>query len=149
MEGYLVFRSGQRLCGLPVQHVREVMRPQPVQPLPGLPTFVRGTCLIRGDAVPLVDLRAFLGDDHSQAPQRLLSLRAGPVRSFALCVDEVLGLRPIETRSSSAFPPLLTGVRDQCIEAIERLDSELVTVLRASHLIAEDVWAKISREDGP
>lgn len=146
MGEYLLFRSGQRLCALPVQHVLELMRPRPVQLLPGLPPFVRGTCLIRGHVVPVVDLRELLGDSHEHEPQRLLLLRAGAQRFLGACVDEVIGLQRLEIDLASAGPPLLAEIRAQFVEAVDRLDDELLTLLRAAHLLTNDVWASIATE---
>ncbi len=56
----VILRLGERFCSIPVQSVREMTVMPEVEPLCGVPPFVRGLCKLRGIAIPVVDLRARL-----------------------------------------------------------------------------------------
>ena len=70
----LVVTAGALDCGIPLSHVAEIMRPLPIEPIAGMPHFVRGIALIRGAPTPVVNLMAILNGEHLQQPknQRLL-----------------------------------------------------------------------------
>jgi purine-binding chemotaxis protein CheW len=120
------------------------MRPLPVETVPGVPSFVRGTTIVRGKPTPVIDLRDLLGDDVDRSPARLVTVRLGPERRVGLLVDEVLGLRDGSTLSVDSLPPLLADAAAGVVDELARLDGELLTILRAGSLLPEDVWARMS-----
>jgi purine-binding chemotaxis protein CheW len=61
VSGWCTFTVADRLCGLEVTRVQEVLRPTPVTRLPLAPPAVRGLLNLRGRIVPAVDLRLVLG----------------------------------------------------------------------------------------
>jgi len=144
----LVFRVGQRLCGLAVEHVDETMRPLPIEPFPDAPPTVRGISIIRAEPTPIVDLRRLLEGEATDEPRRLITLRvpaAGPgvpSRRVGLLVDSVLGVRDSRSLADHPLPPLVRGPGvegggAQAVEAIARLDAQLMTVLRAAFLVPD------------
>lgn len=94
----LVFRVGREYYGLPIESVREVERVPRVTPVPGAPRFLRGLVNLRGEILPLVDMRLVMGAtvEEGQVPNRLIVAQwdkgEPPV---ALLVDELNGLAPV------------------------------------------------------
>jgi len=78
-------------CAVPITHVIETMRPLPVEPISGVPSFVQGISIIRGIPTPVVDLGAILGTP-GERPERFVTLRVGD-RQVALSVNAVVGVR--------------------------------------------------------
>ena len=135
----LLIRARSLLCALPVQHVVETLRPLAVEPLSGAPPFVRGIAVIRGEAVPVVDLGSLLGIREESNPTRFVTLRLGR-RSVALAVEAVLGVRVLEAGVARAVPPLLRDVEDEGLAAVGILDEQLLLVLRAARLVPDALW---------
>lgn len=144
----LIFSSGARIGALPLEHVLETMRPLPVEPLAGSLPFVDGVAVVRGVPVPVVNLEALLGDSQRSAVNRFVSVRVGE-RTIALAVSTVLGIWPSDELGIGALPPLLDGAAADAVQAIGRLDGQLVTVLRAASLIPADAWNEIAARGGP
>jgi purine-binding chemotaxis protein CheW len=130
---------------LPLEHVDETMRPQPVHAVAGAPSFVRGIALIRGVPVPVVDAAAALGE-HASHVTRFVTLRTGD-RRVAFAVDQVLGVSEIDRRAVSELPPLLARASVDVVSAIGTLDAELLMVLRSAKFVPETVWAAIEAGD--
>jgi hypothetical protein len=55
---WLISRVQSRLCALALESVLETMRPLPIEPLAGVPEFVRGLPVIRGTPLPVIALAA-------------------------------------------------------------------------------------------
>ena len=55
---YVTFTLGQESYGLPVLHVREIIRICPITPVPNMPPHVRGVINLRGTVIAVLDLRA-------------------------------------------------------------------------------------------
>lgn len=58
---YLTFTLGAELFALEISKVREVMDFTPVTRVPRMPAFMRGVINLRGNVVPVVDLRLKFG----------------------------------------------------------------------------------------
>lgn len=143
-DDLLLLRAGSRLCGIRVQSVDETMRPMPVESVPDLPAFVRGVCVVRGRPTPIVDLGALLAEGELSSPKRLVVLRLDQSRRVGLLVDEVLGIRDGRALLSEELPPLLQNAAGDAIEALGRLDRQLLMVLSAGRLLPAEVWARVS-----
>ncbi|GIU74286.1 MAG: hypothetical protein KatS3mg004_1373 [Bryobacteraceae bacterium] len=100
----LVFRVGAEYYGLPVEHVREVDRVDRLTPVPGAPAFVRGLINLRGEILPLVDMRLLLGGEGGEMPgsARLIVAQAHAEEApLALMVEELNGLAPVDEAPES------------------------------------------------
>lgn len=143
----LIFSSGARIGALPLKHVLETMRPLPVEPLAGSLPFIDGVAVVRGMTVPVVNVEALLGGGTRSAVNRFVSVRVGE-RTIALAVSAVLGVWPSEALGLGALPPLLDGAVADAVQAIGRLDGQLLTVLRAASLVSADTWNEIAAQGG-
>jgi purine-binding chemotaxis protein CheW len=137
---------GSQVCGLPLDHVLETMRPLPVEPLAGMPAFVTGLSLIRGIATPVIDLQTLLrGARDASSPGRLVVISAS-ARKSALAVEDVVGIRTLSSGSLEKLPPILRDGLSEHIEAVGRLDSELLLVLNDSRMLPESAWEALHKE---
>jgi purine-binding chemotaxis protein CheW len=132
----LLARAGDRLCGFPIEHVIETMRPLPVEPAGDAPAFVRGLAVVRGEPVPVVNLRQLLGDTAPRDAARYVLVRVNDRRA-ALAVDDVVGIRELNASALTDLPPLLGD--DGAVKSLGVLDSHLLLVLRAARLVPEDM----------
>ncbi len=140
-SSFLMIRAGGRVWAIPLGEVVEVTRALPVEPVPGLPPWVRGFSIHRGGPLPVVDLwgRAGVNGSPGRAERRVV-LRLGERRS-AIAVDEVLGIRPLDPSVLEDLPPLAKAAPEEAVAAIGVLDRELLLVLESARLLPEDVWA--------
>lgn len=131
---WLVCRVGDLACAIPLENVREIMRGLPIDPLPGMPSFVLGLSIIRGTPAPVVDAGLLLGDQACKMAW-MVTLNVGD-RGIALVVDGVLGVRTIEAELTAAMPPLLRNAA-AVAAAIGVLDSELLLFLNIARCVPE------------
>jgi chemotaxis signal transduction protein len=97
--------------------------------------------------VPVVNLEALLGDGRRSAVNRFVSVRVGE-RTIVLAVSTVLGIWPSDALGIGALPPLLDGAVADAVQAIGRLDGQLLTVLHAASLVPADAWNEITARGG-
>lgn len=122
-----------RLFALPLTHVVEMMRPQPVVPVSGAPSFVLGLSIIRGAAVPVISASLLLGAPGGAAT-RFVTIQVGG-RHAALAVGNVLGLRAAAPHIA-ALPPLLDGVASDVLSSIAARDIEFLFFLDLARLVS-------------
>jgi purine-binding chemotaxis protein CheW len=134
-----------RVCALPLMQVIETMRPLPVEPIAGVPSFVRGVSIIRGVPTPVVDLGALLGMPGGAAG-RFVTLRVGK-RQVALSVDAVLGVQNLDSATIQELPPLFQEASEHVIDAIGTLDTQLLVVLRQGWELRDEVWQALAADE--
>lgn len=138
MASWLVCRTGALLCAIPVEHVVEVMRGQPVEALAGAPGFVLGVSVIRGTPLVVVDVGLLLGGQTSETPW-MVTVRVGD-RVIALAVESVQGVHALETGTSVAMPPLLHNATTTAVDMLGTLDTELLLFLHFARCIPEALF---------
>lgn len=131
----VVFRLEGREYAFPVEHVDEILRMVALTPVPEAPPWLSGVINLRGQVVPVVDLRMRLGLPR-QVPglsTPIMVVRAGGRVAGLIvdAVDEVLALPP-----GSIGPPddLVDPARSVVAAASD--GDRMVLVLDAGHLIA-------------
>lgn len=144
-QQFLVVRIHER-CGaaFAMEAVAEVTRPLPVEPVAGVPAFVRGLAVIRGVPTPVMELSGLLGLAAHAEIQRFLVVRAGQ-RKVALAVESVLGFETLQNAGLRQAPPLFRDAPGDCMSAIGALDRELLLVLETARLLPKDLWLTIDR----
>ena len=101
------FRVGDEEYVIDLRRIREIVQPLPVTPVPRAPECVDGVVDLRGEVVPLVDVRRRLGlppRSSGARPKVLIVNLAG--RTLALLVDGVSEVVRIP-RSAIGPPPAL------------------------------------------
>lgn len=142
----LFVRAGSQICALPLESVVETMRPLPMTPVAEMPEFIRGLAIIRGSPAPVVDLRLLLNTTTDAPAGRFVLLRLGERRA-ALAVNDVLGVRPLDTSLLQTFPPLLQDAYTELVTAIEVKDQQLLLILQVSRIVPDAAWQTIEANE--
>jgi purine-binding chemotaxis protein CheW len=125
--------------------VVEIMRPLPVLELAGLPAYLRGLAVIRGEPTPVVDVSILLTGVSDGQIGRFLAMRTER-RPFVLGVESVLGTRVVDGATLRALPELLEPARD-LVDSVGALGTQLLTVLKSSRTFEDDMWARVDRSE--
>jgi len=144
---FLLVRAQGWTCALPLAEVLETLRPLPVSPVAGVPPFVRGVSIVRGEPTAVISLATLLGGTAAHEPRRFVLLRL-PERRVALEVDEVLGLRGLDASALDAVPPLLQGAAAGHLEVLGTLDGQLLGALRTARLLPAELWTRLAASGG-
>ena len=106
----IAFRIGGEAFLLAREETREVMGyPASVTRVPGAKGWIRGLSNVRGQLLPVIDLKAFLGSGNTGVTRATRVLVANHREIPAgLVVDEVMGFRRFyESEFSADLPPTL------------------------------------------
>lgn len=132
---YCTFELGPLLLGVQATKVQEVLRSQPVTPVPLAPDFVRGLMNLRGQIVLVVDLRARLGTPETSASPKplnvLLHTSAGLVSMQADRLGDVLD---IDAARIDAVPDTLRGRARDVLAGAVRLPERLLLLLEPERI---------------
>jgi purine-binding chemotaxis protein CheW len=116
MIGYVMFRLADRHLACRLDEVREVLRLDALDTLPGLTPPISGVLELRGNPLPVVDLRAGDADARSTVRGDVLVMAAG-VDAIGVVVDQVMAvldedaLLPADDDRPSGLPGYVIEVR--------------------------------------
>ena len=145
-QSMLLMQTSQFRCAMATRDIVEVMRPLPVTPMPGVPAFVRGVAVIRGQSVPVVDLGMLLGAAAPAVAGRWVVLRLEE-RRVVLAVDAVWGVVLLDRSVLAAAPPLLRDARAELIATMGVMDQQLYLTLNSGRILADEVWSALTPQE--
>ncbi len=131
------FEVGGQVYALDVSLLREVVRWQPVTPLPDGPTLIEGVIDLRGDVVPVVDLgRALGGSPVDPALRARIAITEVDGLVVGLAVDAALEVFPVDAASLEQPPELLRSAGCDLVRAVLRRPGQApILVLSLERLI--------------
>ncbi len=140
---YLTFRLDDGIFGLDVCHVREILEFTTVTKVPGLPDYMRGVINLRGNAVPVLDMRLKFG--LGKVEKRVgvcvvvveVRLKDENVVIGALVdsVQEVLELAPDQIEPA---PKIGSQLRTDFIRGMSRKDDGFVILLDVNKIFSSE-----------
>jgi purine-binding chemotaxis protein CheW len=131
------FEVGGRLYAVDVSQMREVVRWQPVTPLPSAPRLIEGVIDLRGSVVPVVDLARALGVGRVQpGMQTRIAITEVDGLVMGLAVDAAVDVLPVEVGRLEDPPALATQTGYDVTRAVvRRADQEPILVLSLETLL--------------
>jgi purine-binding chemotaxis protein CheW len=121
----------------------EVMRALPLERLTGMPQYICGLSVIRGEPVPVVHLGLLLGQ-QTAAYERLVLIKLASGR-VAMGIDSVVSTNALAA-TTGQLPPLILEAGDDRITGIGTSGTELIFFLRTARLVPDDVLSRIRSE---
>lgn len=130
----LTLACDNELFALPVERVQEILDLRPITRLPNAPSQLLGMIDVRGNGVPVADLRALLGmpatADTEMSRIVVLWVQAEGKRFIvAFRADRVIEVSALDGDVEPLPNAGLFNWRDRMIAGIGRRNGELVTVL--------------------
>jgi purine-binding chemotaxis protein CheW len=96
---------GEEEYVIDLRRIREILQPLPVTPVPHAPEFLAGVMNLRGEVIPVVDVRKRLGAPGTSPRSKVLVVNVAG-RLVGLIVDAVAEVVRIP-RSASRPPPIV------------------------------------------
>lgn len=93
-QKYLIFMAGHLKLGVVAEYVVEILNNQIITYLPMLPDFIRGIINMRGQMIPILDIRARLGMEPKEDDSLVVVINLGDVQLGILvdAVDQMLDI---------------------------------------------------------
>ena len=99
---YLLFRSDALLFGAAADYVVEIITNHPITPIPLVPSYVCGIINLRGQIIPIVDIRIMLGQMPTNRDCIIILTINGML--VGVLVDTVLRMIDLDTATLCMSP---------------------------------------------
>jgi purine-binding chemotaxis protein CheW len=129
-QQFCTFLLSGYLFGVPVPQVQEVIRFQPMTPVPLAPPAVEGMINLRGQIVLAIDLRRRLALENRPAGELPMNVVVRTTDgAVSLLVDEIGDVIEVEHSSFEAPPETLRGAVRTMILGVYKLEQRLLHLL--------------------
>lgn len=140
---YLTCGAGDETFALNVAQVREVLDVCPFSKVPNMPPFVRGMIDVRGQAVPVIDLRVKFGMAPAETTDssRIMVLEVvvdGRALVIGALTDRVFEVTALDSGDVMPPPEIGTRWRSDIIRGIGRRNGKFVIVLNLNKVFTMD-----------
>ena len=145
----VAFSLSKEIYGLELQEVREIIMVGLVTPVPRAPSFILGVLNLRGEIIPVIDLRARFGLEHQEATD-LTRIIVTPIADVftGLIVDSVTEVKNIDKKLLEP-PPQVTSVgANAYITQVARTSKGVVFLLDLQQLLTDTENRQLSAFHG-
>ena len=145
---YLTFKLGDEVFGIDVAKVREVLDFTKITKVPRTPDFMSGVINLRGNVVPVVDLRLCFEMSRTQKTvntcivvvEVLLEGESTIIGALADSVEEVIDLEPDQIEPA---PKIGVQIRTDFIKGMGKRDAQFIMILDIDRVFSAEELALV------
>jgi len=129
--------------GIEILSVHEILRIPAITRLPNTPHFIKGVLNLRGNVIPVVDVRERFGFPKAVlTDQSRVIVIESEDKLIGLLVDNVSQV--LRIRENNIDPPsvLIEGVSEEYIKGVGRLKERLIIILNMQNILFADAETK-------
>ena len=148
LRQFISFSIGEEEYGLELLRVKEVIRIREITWLPKAPSFVKGIINLRGDVIPIIDLRDKFGLEAKEATAmtRVIVVEVEG-RMIGMVVDSASQVVRIPADQIDPPPPMLGGFSQEFITGVGKLDDKLIILLNTDAILTMEEMSALSTMD--
>ncbi len=133
----VTFKVDNELYGLEILKIQEIVRLPDITRLPKAVSFIKGVINLRGNIVPVIDLREKFGlpaKRYSKMTRAIVVEISG--KKIALIVDEVAQVLRIDSSEISEAPYLVSSIAKEFIKGVAKFEEQLVIILMIDKILS-------------
>ena len=141
---YLTFALADEQYGIGLLKVREVVAMMDITAVPRVPDFIRGIINLRGQVIPVIDLRArFAMPAAERTPKTCIVVAYVGEMEIGLVVDHVLEVLELSEGQVDEPPSLGAGVDTRFILGIGKANDAITILLDIEKVLGRDAIATV------
>ena len=131
------FKLGSEEYGVDIAQVQEINRMVAVTHVPRAPQFMEGVINLRGQLIPIIDLRTRFAMPRAEHTKntRIVVTEIGAKR-VGMVVDSVSEVLRLPVDQIEDAPEMLTGVDTEYIRGVGKIEDRLIILLDLGRIIS-------------
>ena len=144
-DRYFTFRVGEEEYGIEIMHVLEVVGLQKITEVPDMPDFVKGVINLRGQVIPIMDVRTRFGMETVEYDDRTCVLVVNmQEQQIGLIVDKVSDVLDIPESQVQPPPKVTNRPGSRYISGLGKVNEEVKILLDVQKLLYEEEMAQVA-----
>lgn len=136
---FVVFKLGNEKYCIDILNVAGITECERITKVPDAPSYVLGVMSLRGDIIPIVDLKKKFKLKHVSDTEadRIILINLND-KTLGFLVDEANQVVKIQSEDIDPTPDILKGKDKDYISGIGKIDGEMYIILELEKVLAED-----------
>ena len=143
---FAVFRIGEEDFGIEINKVVEFMDTQKVYSLPELPDFLSGVITVRGEVIPLLDLRRRFEIQPSETKELIIMVLYDDEK-IGLLVDEIREILSLDPDEITPPPTIFRGLKKKYLTGLGRKNERIIILLNIDYLLSSEEKLKLKEAE--
>lgn len=142
------FRLGSEEYGVDIGQVQEIIRLVAITHVPRAPRFMEGVINLRGQLIPIIDLRTRFGMRRTDSTKqtRIIVTEIGS-KKVGIVVDSVSEVLDIPVENVEDAPEMIAGVGTEYIQGVGKMNDRLIIMLDLTMVISENEKSQLASID--
>ncbi len=141
---FITFTINNEEYGTPILKVQELRGWMKTTPLPNTPDYVKGVTNLRGNIVPVFDLRARFSGEHTKVTNRhVVVIVEVKQRTIGLLVDAISDILTIDEADIQLPPEIDMGIEAQYIDGLVSAGERMVALINIDKLFSTEMIEKL------
>lgn len=137
MKKFALFNIGTEDFGVEVEKIVEILDTQRIYTIPELPDFLAGVITVRGEVIPLLDLRKRFNVGTSDEPGHIIVVRQEHEK-IGLLVDEIKEIIALGKGEIIAPPAIFKGLKKKYLTGLGKKDDKIILLLHIDDLLTSE-----------
>ncbi|HET6266831.1 MAG TPA: chemotaxis protein CheW [Acidobacteriota bacterium] len=133
---FVTFEAGGQHFAAEIKRVKEILRYRKITPLPKAPAFLEGVIDLRGNLIPIVDLRKRFDVEGAPNDQTRIIILRWKRKRIGLIVDAVDRVLTVPLKDIQAPPPLAQVHGSRFMLAVARHLDQLYVILDLDRILS-------------
>ena len=135
----VVFRLGNEYYGVDILVVEGIIKMQDITKVPHAPEFVEGLTNLRGQVLPVLDLRKRfeMANMEDTDETRIITVQIGDIQA-GMIVDAVSEVMSVDDETIEKVSNMVTTKASEFIEGIAKVDNRLVILVDLSKVLSAE-----------
>ena len=135
---FAMFSLGEENYAVDIGVIREIIRPLKITPLPGAPSFIEGVINIRGDVIPVMEMRKrFEVEGEREFPPRMILVKVED-QWVGMIVDSVTEVIRVPVSDIKPPPKVMGGEGARYIDGVCQHADDLVVLLNLDEILSSE-----------
>lgn len=147
LQQLVSFKLGNEEFGVDIIKVQEIMRLQEITQVPQMPGFVEGVINLRGNVIPIVNLRKKFGleDREGDKQTRIIVVNVAGKKVRGFIVDAVEQVLRLSEEQIAPAPDVELSVNKEYLKGVGKLDDRLLILLDLDKLLTTDEAKRVDK----
>lgn len=130
---YLTFWTDNQLFGISISNIVQIIKMQEITKIPNFPEYAKGIITIRGNVIPVIDVRIKLHKEEIDYNDKsciiVANLQETPVGFIVDSINEV-----IKIEDDKISPPPKMTTNDTCLTGIAKINDKVILIIDLEHM---------------
>ena len=145
---FLTFKLREESYAIPILRIKEIIGMMPITKVPRLPQFIKGVINLRGQIIPVIDLRTKFGIEERPYDERtsiiVMEIQSeNTTKTNGIVVDTVQEVLDIMADSIEPPPKYGADVNQEFLTGMGKIDEKVIMILNVNKILSANETAQL------